>query len=60
MAEEFYQQQYFDQLSRQIADLQKDVKDIKSKVMYMYGFAAAIGIFASAIIDWVRTHFVGH
>lgn len=66
MDEEFYQRQYFDQLTLQIGVLQQDLKqvredvsDIKSKVVYMYGFAAGIGIFASIIIDWFRTKFFG-
>lgn len=66
MNEEFYQKQYFDQLTEQISELQgevkavrEDVSDIKSKVVYMYGFAAGIGIFASVVIDWFRTQLFG-
>ncbi len=62
----FYQKQSFDQLSEQNAALQKelsairsDVSDIKAKIIYMYGFAAGVGIFASLIIDWFRTHIMG-
>ncbi len=64
--DKFYQRQYFDQLTKQVADLsddlnamRKDVSDIKSKVIYMYGFAAGVGIVASIIIDWIRTHMLG-
>lgn len=67
MDDQFYQQQYFDQLTQRFDSLEdkidtvnKKVDDIQSKVVYMYGFAAGIGIFASFIIDWFRTHFMGH
>lgn len=59
----FYQDKYFGQLTAQIKDLkeaiegvQKDVSDLKSKIVYMYGFAAGIGLVSSFFIDWVRTN----
>jgi len=67
MEDKFYQKQYFDQLSGQLtelrstmADMEVKIDDIKSKVIYMYGFAAAIGLGASFVIDWVRTQVTGH
>ena len=62
----FYKDRYFEQLSKQIADLQENVAnletkidDIKSKVVYMYGFAAAIGLGGSLAINWIRSHIMG-
>lgn len=67
MAEKDYQDRYLDGLQKQLEDLkdailtlQEDVTDIKSKVVYMYGFAAGVGIIASFAIDWLRTTFMGH
>lgn len=55
--EDFYQKQYFDALSKQISDLQTDVSDIKSRVFYMYGFAAGVGFFASLAFEWIKSKF---
>jgi hypothetical protein len=65
-AKDFFKDQYFTSLREDIADIKetqkeqaKDIADIKSKVIYMYGFAAAVGIFASIFIDWFRTSVFG-
>lgn len=62
-----FEKQYFEQLTKQITDLQgtivtltKKVDDIQAKVIYMYGFAAAIGFVASFVIEWVRSAFTLH
>ena len=52
---DFYKDKYFDGLAEDIRSMKKDISDIKSKVVYMYGFAAAIGIVFSFAIDWIRT-----
>lgn len=65
--DQFYQKQYFDTLSKQIADLQGSVvgledkiDDIKSKVIYMYGFAAAVGLAGSYLWSVISTKIFGH
>lgn len=65
-AKNFYKDQYFDGLNTRLASIEeslneakKDLADIKGKVVYMYGFAAAIGLVASFFIDWVRTSMTG-
>lgn len=59
---EFFKGQYFAQLGQSIADIkeaqdnmQKDISDIKGKIIYMYGFATAIGLVGSFLIDYART-----
>lgn len=66
MQENFYQNKYFDQLSDQITDLKSSmtamedkIDAIQTKVIYMYGFAAAIGLVFSFVIDWARVHIFG-
>lgn len=59
---EFYKDKAWELLMNEIGDIKKsqkeqakDLSDIKSKVNYMYGFAAAIGGFSAIIIEWVRS-----
>lgn len=67
METDFYRDRYFQQLTdsveslrEELSALRQDVSDIKSKVVYMYGFAAALGIIASFAIDYIRSQFTGH
>lgn len=64
---EFYRSKAWDLLLIEIREIKsaqtaqsKDIADIKSKVNYMYGFAAAIGISASLVVEWVRGKLGGH
>lgn len=61
--QDFYKDRYFQALDERLdriesaqAGIQSDVSDIKGKVIYMYGFAAALGIVASLVIDYIRTN----
>lgn len=61
MSDNFYQDKYFDALSKQISNLQadlgdlhKEISEIKNKVTYMYGFAAALGVAASLLINYLK------
>lgn len=62
--DQFYRQRFFEDLQRSIADtnakivsMQKDVTDIKAKIAYIYGFAAAIGLLTSLIGGWIKSKF---
>lgn len=57
MSEDFFQKQYFDQLTLQLQQVQKDVSEVKAKVNYMYGFAAAVGFIASFIFNYIKAKF---
>lgn len=59
-----FEERYFEQLTSQIGllrgeigALNKKVDDIQSKVIYMYGFAAAMGLLLSLVIEWIRSNF---
>lgn len=60
----FYKEQAWGMVLNEISDLKKmsqsqakDLADIKAKINYIYGFAAAIGVFTTVIIEWVRSKF---
>lgn len=56
-----YEQRFFDAMSRRFDTLEENqeqmkesIQEIKEKVVYMYGFAAAVGLFGSFIVDFIR------
>lgn len=55
-----FETKFFTDLTNRLDSMEKKLDDIQSKVIYMYGFAAAIGFFASFIIDWIRTAMAAH
>lgn len=54
MNDDFYKDKYFEEIMRQMGEMQKDISVIKSRIGYIYGFAGAIGFLTSLIITWVR------
>ena len=55
MENDFYRKEYFDQISRDIADLKADMKKLNQKMSYIFGFAAAIGVVSSFLIQWIKS-----
>lgn len=55
MEDNFYRGEFFKQLQVDIQELRKDVKDIKQKVWYMYGFAGGVALLGSFVIDWIKS-----
>ena len=56
-----YESRFFDALNKRFDTLEanqeqmkENIQDIKDKVVYMYGFAAAVGLFGSFIVDFIR------
>lgn len=52
---DFYREQFFEELSKKLTRMEQDISDIKSKVIYMYGFAAGIGLIAALVVEWVKS-----
>ena len=63
----FYKDKAWELLQNDISDIKKiqqvqaaDLQEIKARIGYVYGFAAAVGVFFSFIVEWVRTKFFNH
>jgi hypothetical protein len=49
-----FQEKFFIDLGERLGKIEGKLDDIQGKVIYMYGFAAAIGLLGSFLIDWVK------
>ena len=54
MDDQFYKKEFFDQITRDMAELKAEMKELNRKMSYIYGFAAAIGVVSSFIFQWIR------
>ena len=63
----FYRGQVFGMLETRLDRMEKDEKeahekmqasidDIRSKINWIYGFAAAVGLASGFLIDWIKKH----
>ena len=55
MDDQFYKKEYFEQLRLDMLEMKKDIKELNRKMTYIYGFAAAIGVVSSFIIQWIKS-----
>ncbi len=58
----FYKEKFFDEMSARFDRLEvkmdeqsKDIADLKAKLSYIFGWAAAAGAVAGFIFEWLRT-----
>ena len=56
----FYKDKAWELLQNDIREIKKtqeaqgaDLQEIKARIGYVYGFAAAIGVFLSVIVEWI-------
>ena len=54
MDDQFYKKEFFDQITRDMAELKAEMRELNRKMSYIYGFAAAIGVVSSFLIQWIR------
>ncbi len=55
--QDFYRERFFIDLSERLDRMEQNIEAIKTKVIYMYGFAAAVGIMTTILVEWVKSFF---
>ncbi len=54
---DFYRERFFIDLSERLDRMEKNIDIITDKIGYVYGFAAAVGIFSALLIEYVKSFF---
>ena len=61
----FYKEKFFDEMSARFDRLEvkmdeqsKDIADLKAKLSYIFGWAAAAGAVAGILFDWLKSKII--
>jgi len=53
----FYRDQFFKQLDDRLSTIEDKLDKLNTHMVYVYGFAAGVGLVASFIITWLKSKF---